>query len=152
MGVWVSLSVTGWVTRGKTQAFSSCLPNTSLLLSPRSFGLNPPLCAALCLKVMPGGVPSVYFLPLSFWLAKLLFFFHFKSMVVLLQNRQGVGGAVHNILLWKGSPFLSLGVPPPPPHLLGLQCPPPEERRLSMPETGEKERNYLFKSYTDLEY
>ena len=37
------------------------------------------------------------------------------------------------------------------PHLLGSPCPPPEERRLSMPDTGEKERNYLFKSYTDLE-
>ena len=36
-------------------------------------------------------------------------------------------------------------------HLLGSKCPPPEERRLSMPETGEKERNSLFKSYTDLE-
>ena len=49
----------------------------------------------------------------------------------------------------KDSPFLSLEVPPHT-HLLGLQCPLPEERRLSMPESGEKERNYLFKSYTDL--
>ena len=38
-----------------------------------------------------------------------------------------------------------------PLHLLGSPCPPPEDRHLSMPETGEKERNYLFKSYTDLE-
>ena len=45
--------------------------------------------------------------------------------------------------LW-GFPF--------PTHLLGLKCPPPKERCLSMPETGEKERNYLFKSYTGLEY
>ena len=51
----------------------------------------------------------------------------------------------------KDSAFLSLEVPSPHAHLLGSQCPPPEERRLSMPETGEKERNYLFKSYTDLE-
>ena len=52
----------------------------------------------------------------------------------------------------KDSPFLSLEVPPHThTHLLGSKCPPPEERRLSMPETGEKERNYLFKSYTDLE-
>ena len=57
---------------------------------------------------------------------------------------------VHDKLLQKGSPFLSLEVPPPHAHLLGSQCPPQEES-LSMPETGEKERNYLFKSYTDLE-
>ena len=53
------------------------------------------------------------------------------------------------MLLRKGPPFLFLGVPPT--HILGSQCLPPEERRLSMPETGEKERNYLFKSYIDLE-
>ena len=51
----------------------------------------------------------------------------------------------------KDPPFLSLEVPPPHAHLLGSQCPPPEERRLSVPETDEKERNCLFKSYTDLE-
>ena len=51
----------------------------------------------------------------------------------------------------KDSAFLSLEVPSPHAHLLGSQCPPPEERRLSMPETGEKERNCLFKSYTNLE-
>ena len=56
-------------------------------------------------------------------------------------------GGVYNMLLPKGPPFLSGG----PPHLLGSPCPLPEERCLSMPETGEKERNYLFKSYTDLE-
>ena len=54
---------------------------------------------------------------------------------------------VNDILLPKGPPFFSGGSP----HLLGLLFPPPEERRLSMPENGEKERNYLFKSYTDLE-
>ena len=41
----------------------------------------------------------------------------------------------------KDPPF-SLGVPPLP-DLLGSPCPQPEERLLSMPETGEKERNYL---------
>ena len=51
------------------------------------------------------------------------------------------------MLLSKGNPLFS-GVSP---NLLGLLCPPPEERRLSMPGIGEKERNYLFKSYTDLE-
>ena len=48
------------------------------------------------------------------------------------------------------SPLPISGGSPPHTHLLGSKCPPPEERRLSMPETGEKERNYLFKSYTDL--
>ena len=58
----------------------------------------------------------------------------------------------HDKLLQKGSPFsVSGSYPPPHAHLLGSKCPLPEERRLSMPETGEKERNYLFKSYTDLE-
>ena len=55
---------------------------------------------------------------------------------------------VNNILLWNGPPPFVLGVGP---DLLGLPSPSPEERHLSMPETGEKERNYLFKSYTDLE-
>ena len=55
-------------------------------------------------------------------------------------------------LLQKGFPLSVSGGPPSPhTHLLGSKCPPPEERRLSMPETGEKEINYLFKSYTDLE-
>ena len=66
-----------------------------------------------------------------------------KYHMILLQNRQGEG--VYNILLPKGPPFLSGG----PPHLLGSLCPLPEERCLSMPEIGEKERNYLFKSYTE---
>ena len=51
----------------------------------------------------------------------------------------------------KDSAFLSLEVPSPHAHLLGSKCPPPEETLLSMPETGEKERNCLFKSYTNLE-
>ena len=54
-----------------------------------------------------------------------------------------------NVLLWKDASFSLSGGSPP--HLLGLPCLPPEERRLSIPETGEKERNYLFRSYTDLE-
>ena len=65
---------------------------------------------------------------------------------LLLQNRPGV---VHDKLLQKGSPLSLSGVPHT--HLLGSKCPLPEGRCLSMPETGEKERNYLFKSYTDLE-
>ena len=55
---------------------------------------------------------------------------------------------VNDMLLLKGPPVFSLGVPP---HLLGSPCLLPEESCLSMPEIGEKERNYLFKSYTDLE-
>ena len=66
-------------------------------------------------------------------------------------RQKGRGGvAVHNMLLRKGPPFLSLAVPLHT-HLLGSQCLPPKETCLSKPETGEKERNYLFKSYTDSE-
>ena len=61
---------------------------------------------------------------------------------------RGVG---HDKLLQKGFPLSVSGGSYPHAHLLGSKCPPPEERRLSMPETGEKERNYLFKSYTNLE-
>ena len=50
----------------------------------------------------------------------------------------------------KAPPSLSLEVPPPHAHLLGSKRPPPEERHLSMPEIGEKERNCLFKSYINL--
>ena len=60
-------------------------------------------------------------------------------------------GVVHDKLLQKGSPLSVSGSPPPHTHLLGSQCLLAEERRLSMPETGEKEMNYLLKSYTDLE-
>ena len=53
-------------------------------------------------------------------------------------------GVVHDKLLQKGFPLsVSGGSPPPHTHLLGSKCPPPEDRCLSMPETGEKERNYL---------
>ena len=71
-------------------------------------------------------------------------------MIIVLQSRWGV---VHDKLLQKGFPLSVSGGSPPPrhAHLLGSKCPPPEETHLSMPETGEKERNYLFKSYTDLE-
>ena len=68
---------------------------------------------------------------------------------LLLQSKGG--RVVHDKLVQKGPPFLSLEVPPPHTHLLRSKCPLPEERRLSMPETGEKERNHLFKSYTNLE-
>ena len=54
------------------------------------------------------------------------------------------GGEQYTIT--ERTPFLSGGLP-----LLLSPCRLPEERRLSMPETAEKERNYLFKSYTDLE-
>ena len=70
------------------------------------------------------------------------------------KSRVGRGGGVteqtggYDILLPKGPPLSLWGSPP---HLLGSPCPPPEERHLSMPEIGEKERNYLFKSYTDLD-
>ena len=57
------------------------------------------------------------------------------------------GGWVNDILLPKGSPFFSGG-----PHLpTRFTLPAARERCLSMPETGEKERDSLFKSYTDLE-
>ena len=60
-------------------------------------------------------------------------------------------GVVHDKVLQKGFPLSVSGGSFPHTHLLGSKHPPPEERRLSMPETGEKERNCLFKSYTDLE-
>ena len=67
--------------------------------------------------------------------------------LTLLQNRTGRGwGLLNNILLPKGCPLFLQG----PPSLSSL-CPPPEERQLSILEIGEKERNYLFKNYADLE-
>lgn len=51
------------------------------MLSHRSFNLNSPLCCPL-LAGLPGWVPSMYFPLLSFWLAKLLFYFHFRSTVL----------------------------------------------------------------------
>ena len=65
----------------------------------------------------------------------------------MLQNRLGVGGVGEQYTITDRTLPFSLGVPPPTMFAL----PAPEERYLSMPETGEKERNYLFKSYTDLE-
>ena len=58
------------------------------------------------------------------------------------------GGGVNDILLPKGPPFCSRDSPL---HLLDSLFPLPEERHLSMLEIGEKERNHLFKSYTDSE-
>ena len=65
---------------------------------------------------------------------------------MVLQNRPGAGGTIYYYR--KDSLFLS-GVPPT--DLLGPPFLPPEERHLSVSQIGEKERNYLFKSYTDLE-
>ena len=71
-----------------------------------------------------------------------------KLNLIVLQNRpNGRGGGWTIYYYQKDLPFLSGG----PSHLLGSPCPLLEERCLSMPEIGEKERNYLFKSYTDLE-
>ena len=46
------------------------------------------------------------------------------------------------IYYYQKDPPFSLGVPP---NLLGSLCPPPEERCLSMPEIGEKERIIYLK-------
>ena len=71
---------------------------------------------------------------------------------VVAKNCYRAGGGWFTINYYrKDSPFCLWRFLPTPPHLLGSKCPPPEERCLSMPETGEKERHYLFKSYTDLE-
>ena len=51
-------------------------------------------------------------------------------------------GGVNDILLPNG-PTLVLRESPRP--VLGSPCPPPRKRCLSMPEIGEKERDYLFK-------
>ena len=58
----------------------------------------------------------------------------------MLQSKGG-GEFLHDKLLQKGFPLSVSGGSLPHAHLLGSKCPPPEERRLSMPETGEKERN-----------
>ena len=58
-------------------------------------------------------------------------------------------GGVHNILLRKGSPLSLSGGPP---HTLTRFAMPATRGKMSLnAETGEKERNYLFKSYTVLE-
>ena len=68
-----------------------------------------------------------------------------KSMILgLLQNRPR---GVEQYTITKRTPTFFSGDSSP---ILGSLCLLPEERRLSMPESGEKERNYLFKSYTDL--
>ena len=77
------------------------------------------------------------------------------AVVVVLQSKKagggGWGGFLHDKLLQKGFRLSVSGGSFPHAHLLGSKCPPPEERCLSKPETGEKERNCLFKSYTNLE-
>ena len=82
-----------------------------------------------------------------------LYIFLYK--IILNMNPIGTeqeGDGSHK-LLQKGFPLSVSGGSSPRPHahLLDSQCLPPEEKRLSMPETGERERNCLFKSYTDLE-
>ena len=56
------------------------------------------------------------------------------------QTRGGVGGRGTEKIK-KIPPFFSGGSSP----VLGLLCPPPEERHLSMPEIDKKERNYYLK-------
>ena len=70
-----------------------------------------------------------------------LYHIHF----ILLQNRWGV---VHAILLHKGSPLSLSGVPPTPPS---FEMPTARGKTSLNARDGEKERNYLFKSYTYLE-
>ena len=97
-------------------------------------------------KKLVTGVALIYIFTNSF---NVLLYKAVDSQVFVLQSRWGV---VHDKLLQKGFPLsVSGGSPPTHAHLLVSKCPPPEEKRLSMPETGEKERNYLFKSYTNLE-
>ena len=71
------------------------------------------------------------------------------TVVDMLQNRPGQSSGQYTIT--ERIPLFSLWGSPPNTPILGSQCPLPKERCLSMPETGEKERNYLLKSYTDLE-
>ena len=72
-----------------------------------------------------------------------------QPRLLLLQSR-GWGWFTINYYR-KDLPLFFLWGSPPHTHLLGSPCLLPEERHLSVPETGEKERNYIFKSYTDLE-
>ena len=58
-------------------------------------------------------------------------------------TEQAGGYYKKDIITERIHPFSLSGGAPPHTHLLGSKCPPPEERRLSMPEIGEKERNYL---------
>ena len=56
-------------------------------------------------------------------------------LLQLLQNRHGAG---EQYTITERTPLSLWGSPP---YLLGSPCLPPEERHLSMPGTGEKERN-----------
>ena len=67
----------------------------------------------------------------------------------VLQNRRGGGFPIYYYR--KDPRFLSLGVPPHTHTPTRFAMPMARGKTFSMPETGEKERNYLFKSYTDLE-
>ena len=71
----------------------------------------------------------------------------FDTCFINVTVREQTWGGANDILLPKGPPLFLWGSPPPTRFTL----PASRERCLSMPEIGEKERNYLFKSYTDLE-
>ena len=88
-----------------------------------------------------------YKLPVIKWVSSEDLIGSWRLQLIMLQSK----GGVHNKLLQTGPPLSVSGGSFPHAHLPGSKCPPAEERRLSMPETGEKERNCLFKSYTDLE-
>ena len=63
----------------------------------------------------------------------------------LLQNRPKEGCTIY---YYRNDPPFFSGGPPPPTR---FALPTARERCLSMPEIGEKKRNYLCKNYTDLE-
>ena len=57
-------------------------------------------------------------------------------------HRTNLGPGVNDILLPNGPPSCASGVPSPPRTKFALSA--ARERCLSIPEIGEKERNYLF--------
>ena len=68
---------------------------------------------------------------------------------MMFQSRPGV---VHDVLLQKGLPLSVSGGPPTHTHTLArFEMPTARGKTPLNAETGEKEWNYLFKSYTDLE-
>ena len=60
-----------------------------------------------------------------------------QNHAYMLLNRPEVGEGAEQ---YKGPPLFLWGSS----SILGSLCPPPEERRLSMPEIGKKERNYYL--------
>ena len=95
----------------------------------------------------PRSSPLYSDLLLTFYFKKELFFLTDEYGLAENVTEQSQGGEQYTIT--KRTPPFALGVLPHP--VLDSPFPLPGKRRLSMPETGEKERNYLFKSYTDLE-